>query len=621
VTEKHDTDPLADTQDSGSGKGTGTATGTKKRDVRAGDVLGRYELVEEVGEGGMATVYKARDRELRREVAVKVLFPHLAKRDEIVRRFHREARAAAGLDHPNILKIFDVGGEGDDPPYIVMELVRGRSLLAEIEQRGPMLAELAACVGALLADALGAAHAAGVIHRYIKPANVMIAPGGRVLLADFGVARLETEDSLVTKTGALLGTPAYMSPEQSTGDTATAKSDVYSLGATLYQLSTGVLPYSGPPAKVLAQIAQGSLVPAVKRRANVGPDLSRAIDGMMQVEPSARPESAAAIAKELRGIAAELGDPAKELAEYFTDPGAYLRARTPGIVTTIVTAAERAVADDKLPRALALADRASALAPEDPAVTALIATVTEGGRAARRKRVIAIAGACVLVAGGATVGAMQLRGGATEAARDAAALVADVRAADPPDAELADAPPPVDAPLPPADAPLRRADAGLGRRLDAAIVPLEVDAGIEVDAAPAMLPPPDARELGSIVVKSDAWCNVTIDGQDHGRRSDAAIRIDAGRHTVTCKQPGTDLSWTGTINVPAGRSVTATAKLLHTVSVTLAVDATIDSVGYRRGMVVPLQIGRHHVVSGANDHWFDVREPCTVRAPDLDCYP
>jgi len=210
------------------------ARGKGPRQVRAGDTLGRYELGDELGEGGMATVFRARDRELRREVAVKVLFPHLARRAEVVRRFQREARAAAGLEHPNILRIYDVGGgEGDDPPYIVMELIRGRTLLAEIEQRGAMLAEVAACIGALLGDALAAAHAAGIIHRDVKPANVLIAQGGRLLLADFGVARLETEDSLVTRTGALLGTPAYMSPEQASGDVTTARSDLYSLGATL----------------------------------------------------------------------------------------------------------------------------------------------------------------------------------------------------------------------------------------------------------------------------------------------------------------------------------------------------------------------------------------------------
>src|SRR5262245_57527704 len=157
----------------------------------------------------MATVFRARDRDLRRDVALKVLFPHLARRPDVVRRFHREARAAAGLEHPNILRVYDVGGgteAGGDPPYIVMELVRGKTLKDEIDARGPMFAELCACAGALLADALAVAHAAGVIHRDVKPANVMVAPGGRLLLADFGVARVDDDDSVVTRTGALLGT-------------------------------------------------------------------------------------------------------------------------------------------------------------------------------------------------------------------------------------------------------------------------------------------------------------------------------------------------------------------------------------------------------------------------------
>ncbi|HET9992141.1 MAG TPA: serine/threonine-protein kinase, partial [Kofleriaceae bacterium] len=335
----HDTDPLADTAAPVAEDRDDTRT-KKKRAVHTGDTLGRYELGDDVGEGGMATVYRARDKELRREVAVKVLFPHLARRPEIVRRFHREARAAAGLEHANILRIYDVGGdeESDDPPFIVMELVRGTTLLGEIEQRGPMFAEVVACVGAVLADALAAAHAAGIIHRDIKPANVLVAPGGRVLLADFGVARLETEDSLVTKTGALLGTPAYMSPEQAAGDIATAKSDLYSLGATLYQLATGTLPYAGSPAKVMAQIAAGTRVAAVKKRAEVGPDLSRVIDRLMATEPDDRPANAKEVADELRKIAATggLGEPADELRAYFADPAAFVAAKTPGVVTALI---------------------------------------------------------------------------------------------------------------------------------------------------------------------------------------------------------------------------------------------------------------------------------------------
>ncbi|MGE0400785.1 MAG: serine/threonine-protein kinase, partial [Kofleriaceae bacterium] len=409
--EPDDTDPaVADTHASEPGSAdtqepqSPTTSGRMRtRAIRPGDTLGRYEIGDELGEGGMATVFKARDTQLRRDVAVKVLFPHLAKRDEIVRRFQREARAAAGLEHANILRIYDVGGaEGDDPPYIVMEIIRGRSLLQEMEQRGPMFPEVVACIGALLADALAAAHAAAIVHRDIKPANVMIAPNGRLLLTDFGVARLETEDSsLVTKTGALLGTPAYMSPEQASGDTATAKSDLYSLGATLYQLATGSLPYAGSPAKVLAQIASGSLVAPAKRKPGVGPDLSRAIEKLMQTEPEQRTASAAIAASELRALATAsgFGEPAEELAAYFADPAAFVAQKTPTVLAHTLAAAEAALADGKLPRAMALADRANALAPDDPAVAALIEKVSAGGASRDRRRVLGYVALGLVLAG------------------------------------------------------------------------------------------------------------------------------------------------------------------------------------------------------------------------------
>jgi serine/threonine protein kinase len=151
--------------------------------IGPGSELGRYLLGAELGSGGMATVYRARDRELRRDVAVKVLFPHLAKKAEVTRRFQREARAAAGLEHPNILRIYDVGGGGDLPPFIVMELVRGGTLRELDRGRGAaFLAELVACVGALVCEALAVAHAAGIVHRDVKPGNVMIADDGRLLL-------------------------------------------------------------------------------------------------------------------------------------------------------------------------------------------------------------------------------------------------------------------------------------------------------------------------------------------------------------------------------------------------------------------------------------------------------
>ncbi|CAN5785598.1 hypothetical protein BH11MYX3_BH11MYX3_42580 [soil metagenome] len=629
-----DTDPaVADTHASADGLDASAAPTTNRgpRGVRPGDTLGRYELGEELGEGGMATVFRARDKELRRDVAVKVLFPHLARRDEIVRRFQREARAAAGLAHSNILRIYDVGGaEGDDPPYIVMEMIRGRSLLGEIEQRGPMFAEVAACVGALLADALAAAHKASIVHRDMKPANVMIAPGGKILLTDFGVARLETEDSLVTKTGALLGTPAYMSPEQASGDIATAKSDVYSLGATLYQLATGALPYAGSPAKVLAQIAMGTMVPPVKKRAAVGPDLSRLIERMMAVEPEQRVPTAVAAAEELRALAAAggLGEPADELAMYFADPDAYVKARTPKIVAAVVSAAKQALSEAKLPRAMALADRASSLAPNDPAVTTLIEKVAEGGRATRRRKVLGITALGLALVGGSTAVAYKLAGGerATSAVLDAAVVVTIT-----PDAATA---PPLDAaqtPVPDAAVEIlvdagpskSRSDAGTTQRRDAAVAMTMLDAS-DVVVTPADAVTIEPPQKGTILVTAAPWCDVSIDGQPRGRQQIGkrfAVQVDPGTHTVLCEQTGLDRKWTQQVEVAPGTTATANGSLLRTVAVSIETDVTIDGVAHKAGSTVRLE-GRKRVEAGGVSLYLTFSSPCRLRtSPELGCYP
>jgi serine/threonine-protein kinase len=630
-----DTDPaIADTHASEPGADEAARLkGRGPRAVRSGDVLGRYELAEELGEGGMATVFRARDKELRRDVAVKVLFPHLARRPDIVRRFHREARAAAGLEHANILRIYDVGGaEGEDPPYIVMEMIRGRTLLQEIEQRGAMFTEVVACMGALLADALAAAHTAQIVHRDIKPANVLIASGGRLLLADFGVARLETEDSLVTKTGALLGTPAYMSPEQASGDTATAKSDLYSLGATMYQLATGSLAFSGNAAKVIAQIMSGQLVAPAKKRPAVGPDLSQIIVRLMATEPEQRTASAAAVASELRALlsGAGFGDPTEELAAYFADPDGFVRERTPRVVVATVASAKAALADGKLPRAMALADRASALAPGDPAVTTLIEKVAEGGRATTRRKVFALGGLGLALAGGGTALVLALAGGEPSIAAIDAGTVALVEDAAPVDAM--DPPPLVDAPsVPPVvvdasvvvDAHLvrTRVDAGTARRdAEVAVAVVAIDAAevvMPIDAAPA---PP---ATGAILVRNDVYCDVTIDGIAMGRVTPSSAKplaVDAGTHTVTCGQLGLD-SWTKQVQVRPGETTTVTGSLLQTFDVALGVAATIDGVPYQAGGTIKLKKNRYRVEAGGKTKYLTINGACQLRStPDLDCY-
>ena len=208
---------------------------------------GRYELLEELGRGGMGVVWRARDTVLRREVAIKEVSPprglDRTRAEHVYARTMREARSAAQLDHPGIVTVHDVVRE-DGRPWIVMRLVRAPALDAVIRREGPLAPDRVARIGLDLLSALRAAHAEGVVHRDVKPANVLLT-GERAVLTDFGVATIAGDDTL-TQTGAIVGSPAYLSPEQARREDATAVSDLWSLGATLYAAVEGRRPYERP---------------------------------------------------------------------------------------------------------------------------------------------------------------------------------------------------------------------------------------------------------------------------------------------------------------------------------------------------------------------------------------
>jgi serine/threonine-protein kinase len=215
---------------------------------------GRYELHRRLGRGGMAEVYLARDQMLDRAVAVKVLFPALATDPGFVERFRREAQSAAGLNHPNIVSVYD-WGEANGTYFIVMEYVEGESLAELIQHEGRLHADRAAEIAADIASALGFAHrTGGVIHRDVKPGNVMITREGEVKVADFGIARAisDSSDQNLTKTGSVMGTATYFSPEQARGANVDPRSDVYSLGCVLYEMIIGRPPFSGENAVAIA---------------------------------------------------------------------------------------------------------------------------------------------------------------------------------------------------------------------------------------------------------------------------------------------------------------------------------------------------------------------------------
>ncbi len=274
---------------------------------------GRYELTHLVARGGMAQVYRAMDRQLDRPVALKVLFPELSVDLTFVERFRREAQAAANLSHPNIVPVFD-WGEDDGTYFIVMEYVDGRALSAVLRDPTPLPARQIATIGAGVAAALAFAHRHGVVHRDVKPGNVLITPEGEVKVTDFGIARaVNTEESL-TQTGAVMGTAAYFSPEQAEGKGVDSRSDIYSLGVVLYEMSVGRPPFTGDsPVAVASKHVRDT--PVLPREAN--PAVPAALEAVVMKAMAKSPDDRYASAEELRadllrfaeGRPVEAGDP------------------------------------------------------------------------------------------------------------------------------------------------------------------------------------------------------------------------------------------------------------------------------------------------------------------------
>lgn len=265
-------------------------------------IEGRYTIEKRIARGGMSTVYLARDRRLHRDVAIKVLFPHMATDRKVVQRFEQEARNSALIAHQNVVQVLDQG-QTRETAYMVMEYVPGATLRTLLK-RGPMTPRLTLAYAHAILSGLSAAHQAGLVHRDIKPENVLVSPEGRIKLADFGLARAATHNS---GTSTLMGTVAYISPELLSGEGADERADIYAVGILLYEMLTGVQPYTGDsPVRVAFQHVN-STVPAPSAYV---PGLSEQLDELVRratrIDPDERPKNAAELLAAVDSVREEL---------------------------------------------------------------------------------------------------------------------------------------------------------------------------------------------------------------------------------------------------------------------------------------------------------------------------
>ncbi len=302
---------------------------------QVGSQLGKYQIQTEIGKGGMGQVFLGYDAMLERQVAIKVLAPHLVWETGFVERFLREARAAARLKHPSIVTIYDVGQEGNKY-YIVMEYLEGPTLAQLIAQRGPQSSKIALPILGQLAGALDYAHSCGLVHRDVKPGNVIVSPSGHVTLTDFGVARA-AQESRLTSTGSLVGTPQYMSPEHAQGEEVDYRSDIYSLGVVAYEMLTGRTPFGATtPHAVLHQLIYDPPPPIHTLRPDLPPPLEQVMAGVLAKEPANRYQTAGDFVRALGQATAMQTVPGRAPADASTAARAPGAGQPPHMVETVM---------------------------------------------------------------------------------------------------------------------------------------------------------------------------------------------------------------------------------------------------------------------------------------------
>ena len=424
----------------------------------AGEKLGKYRLLELVGQGGMASVYRAVDEDLDREVAIKILHPHLQTKRDARKRFRREAKSVARLAHRNILTIYDYSGEDARVSFIVTPFISGPQLKQLADKCGPFPHEIVASMAKQVCDGLMVAHESGIVHRDVKPENILIDEDGLLKIADFGIA-LIADTQEMTATGQILGSPYYMSPEHVLGKGLDARADVFSFGSLLFWMVTGRQAFEGPnPHAVLKRIVEGDVEPLERLAPAAGQAMARIALACHVKERDERPSTLEPISEMLDRYLAMSGveDPVGEVRMYLDEPDAYRETTRPRTVKALMREGDARRKEGQTSAAMDAYNRVLALEPDH--ATALrrvqdVASARSRRRLATRVGVLVLASALLvaMIFWGPTILAALGWGSdpeVIEARADASTIIdASAEPAAPKDAAV-DVPAVVDAPSP-----------------------------------------------------------------------------------------------------------------------------------------------------------------------------
>ena len=501
----------------------------------------------------MATVYRARDKRLGREVAVKIIHRHLRENKEVGQRFASEARAVAKVKHPGVVEVYDVSDDESDERYLVVELVRGKTLRQLLTDEQNLPPEVAAAIGIELGQSLDHAHGLGVIHRDVKPENVLLRslPEGRasgeyseklVKLTDFGIAKLLDAQG-VTSTGQVLGSPAHMAPEQIEGGEVSARSDVFGLGVLLYECMVGKLPFDGKnPAQVLRRVLEGAFTPCERARPTIGAGLGAIVDRALAKDAKDRYASTLEVADALRAELSLVGfeQPANEIAAFLDNPQKYRVHFEERVVDALVLRGRKSREERDVMTATTCFNRALAFRPDD---TDLISEVSSLARSQRLRRgllqaAVILTGSLIIAAalGGVFKIVARLRG--TEHRKPVAAAGRVGNSTNPANVPAAGQPESLVQPVTPSKKKNKR---------KAAVEP------------PKDVPPSEGMGSVKVAVSGPQNAAVLVDGQPFDKWFGAARELPAGEHTFEFRPPNADCCVgpvTTTVVVKAGEEQT-----------------------------------------------------------------